>query len=194
MCLLYVYVIRQGPNQNPLLCIHVDSYMFNTLHPPGPSHYLAYSRRLCEETWFDLASWLGLSRCISSSVGCPPLVFHILLWRFKFVVSCLKMLVAYDYSLWPILKEGMEEKIGILFVFVLVIHKNPRSLLNCQDRDRIFSLWIFAPNKHFCEAGVDQHWSFHFFLRWFWKSNAVVEEIKEGLLLCKCFYLWLTSR
>ena len=21
---------------NPLMCTHVDSYMFNTLHPPGP--------------------------------------------------------------------------------------------------------------------------------------------------------------
>jgi len=35
MCLLYVYVIRQGPNQYiPLLCTHVDSYKFSTVHPP----------------------------------------------------------------------------------------------------------------------------------------------------------------
>jgi hypothetical protein len=42
------------------------------------------SRRLGEGTW------LG-SRCISWRVGCCAVVFHILLWRFKFVASCLGM-------------------------------------------------------------------------------------------------------
>ena len=37
MCLLYVFVIRQYVFKLiPLLCTHVYSYMFRTVHPPRP--------------------------------------------------------------------------------------------------------------------------------------------------------------
>ena len=118
---------------------------------------VALMRRLCEGTGLGLV-YKGISThspqrqqggmggdTLSSRVGCSPVVFHTLLWIFKFVASCLRMVVACDSSLWPKLRKEGRDWYSV--VFVLVIHKNPRSLLYCQDRDRIFSLRIFAPNN-----------------------------------------------
>lgn len=83
----------------------------------------------------------------------------------------------------------VKEGIGILSVFVLVINKDSRGLLTIKFGIESSRCEPLQQTKRFCEAGSGSTLKFRFLLEvWFWKLTAEVQEIKEGLLFCRCFY------